>query len=129
MANVSGAVAPQTKAGSAKEVTTASFRADVLSASMRQPVLVDFWAPWCGPCKQLAPALEKAVADSGGKVKLVKMNIDDHPQVAGQLGIQSIPAVIAFDKGQPIDGFVGALQNTQIRGFIERLVGPLTGEI
>ena len=91
MANVSGAVAPQPKAGSVKEVTTASFRADVLTASTRQPVLVDFWAPWCGPCKQLAPALEKAVADSGGKVALVKMNIDEHPQIAGQLGIQSIP--------------------------------------
>jgi putative thioredoxin len=128
MANVSGAIAPQTKAASAvKEVTTASFRADVLTASTRQPVLVDFWAPWCGPCKQLAPALEKAVADAGGKVALVKMNIDDHPQIAGQLGIQSIPAVIAFDKGQPVDGFVGALPESQIRGFIERLVGPLEG--
>ncbi len=128
MANVSGAVAPQTKPGSVKEVTTASFRADVLTASTRQPVLVDFWAPWCGPCKQLAPALEKAVADSGGKVALVKMNIDEHPQIAGQLGIQSIPAVIAFDKGQPVDGFVGALPESQIRGFIERLVGPLQNE-
>src|SRR5271167_3120487 len=127
MANVSGAVAPQPKAGSAKEVTAASFRADVLTASTRQPVLVDFWAPWCGPCKQLAPALEKAVADSGGKVTLVKMNIDEHPQIAGQLGIQSIPAVIAFDKGQAVDGFVGALPESQIRGFIERLVGPLEG--
>ena len=128
MANVSGAIAPQTKAGAVKEVTTASFRADVLTASTRQPVLVDFWAPWCGPCKQLAPALEKAVADSGGKVTLVKMNIDEHPQIAGQLGIQSIPAVIAFDKGQPVDGFVGALPESQIRGFIERLVGPLQNE-
>jgi len=128
MANVSGAVAPQDKAGAVKEVTTASFRAEVLTASMRQPVLVDFWAPWCGPCKQLAPALEKAVADSGGKVALVKMNIDDHPQIAGQLGIQSIPAVIAFDKGQPVDGFVGALPESQIRGFIERLAGPLENE-
>ena len=128
MANVSSAIAPQAKAASAvKEVTTASFRADVLAASTKQPVLVDFWAPWCGPCKQLAPALEKAVADSGGKVTLVKMNIDDHPQIAGQLGIQSIPAVIAFDKGQPVDGFVGALPESQIRGFIERLVGPLEG--
>jgi putative thioredoxin len=126
MANVSGAVAPQAKAASSvKEVTTASFRADVLAASTKQPVLVDFWAPWCGPCKQLAPALEKAVADSGGKVALVKMNIDEHPQIAGQLGIQSIPAVIAFDKGQAVDGFVGALPESQIRGFIERLVGPI----
>jgi putative thioredoxin len=110
-----------------KDVTTASFREEVLVASTKQPVLVDFWAPWCGPCKQLAPALEKAVAAAGGKVRLVKMNIDDHPQIAGQLGIQSIPAVIAFEKGQPVDGFMGALPETQVRGFIERLVGPLTG--
>jgi putative thioredoxin len=113
-------------ASAVKDVTTASFGQEVIAASQRQPVLVDFWAPWCGPCKQLAPALEKAVADSGGKVRLVKMNIDDHPQIAGQLGIQSIPAVIAFDKGQPIDGFMGALPEGQVRGFIERLVGPLT---
>jgi putative thioredoxin len=128
MSNISGALAPQPKAGSVKDVTAASFRADVLTASTRQPVLVDFWAPWCGPCKQLAPALEKAVADSGGKVTLVKMNIDEHPEIAGQLGIQSIPAVIAFDKGQPVDGFVGALPDSQIRGFIERLVGPIQSE-
>ena len=114
-------------ASKVKDVTTASFKADVLAASTRQPVLVDFWAPWCGPCKQLAPVLEKAVADSKGKVQLVKMNIDEHPQIAGQLGIQSIPAVIAFDKGQPVDGFMGALPESQVRGFIERLVGPLTG--
>jgi putative thioredoxin len=123
LGNDSGGAAPAT---AVKDVTTASFGPDVIAASQRQPVLVDFWAPWCGPCKQLAPALEKAVADSGGKVKLVKMNIDDHPQIAGQLGIQSIPAVIAFDKGQPIDGFMGALPESQVRGFIERLVGPLT---
>ena len=110
-----------------KDVTTATFKADVLNASQRQPVLVDFWAPWCGPCKQLAPVLEKAVADTKGKVTLVKMNIDDHPQIPGQLGIQSIPAVIAFERGQPIDGFMGALPESQVRGFIERLVGPLTG--
>ena len=114
--------------GAVKDVTTASFKADVLTASMRQPVLVDFWAPWCGPCKQLAPVLEKAVADSKGKVTLVKMNIDEHPQIAGQLGIQSIPAVIAFEKGQPVDGFMGALPESQVRGFIERLVGPLTAD-
>ena len=85
---------------------------------MKQPVLVDFWAPWCGPCKQLAPALEKAVAATKGRVRLTKMNIDDHPQIAGQLGIQSIPAVIAFDKGQPVDGFVGALPESQIKTFL-----------
>jgi len=114
-------------ASTVKDVTTASFKADVLNASLKGPVLVDFWAPWCGPCKQLAPVLEKAVADSKGKVTLVKMNIDDHPQIPGQLGIQSIPAVIAFERGQPIDGFMGALPESQVRGFIERLVGPLTG--
>jgi putative thioredoxin len=108
-----------------KDTTTASFRQDVIAESMRQPVLVDFWAPWCGPCKQLTPILEKAVKAAGGKVKLVKMNIDDHPQIAGQLGVQSIPAVFAFQRGQPVDGFMGALPESQIKGFIERLVGPL----
>jgi putative thioredoxin len=108
-----------------KDTTTATFRQDVIAESMNQPVLVDFWAPWCGPCKQLTPVLEKAVQAAGGKVKLVKMNIDEHPQIAGQLGIQSIPAVFAFQRGQPVDGFMGALPEGQIKGFIERLVGPL----
>lgn len=108
-----------------KDVTTASFRQDVIAESARQPVLVDFWAPWCGPCKQLGPVLEKAVAASGGKVKMVKMNIDDHPEIAGQLGIQSIPAVIAFQRGQPVDGFVGALPESQIKQFLERIAGPM----
>jgi len=108
-----------------KDVTTSSFRQDVVADSMAQPVLVDFWAPWCGPCKQLGPVIERVVAAAKGRVKLVKMNIDDHPEIAGQLGIQSIPAVIAFSKGQPVDGFVGALPESQITGFIERLVGPV----
>ena len=109
-----------------KDTTTASFRADVIAESANQPVLVDFWAPWCGPCKQLTPILEKAVKAAKGKVKLVKMNIDDHPQIAGQLGVQSIPAVFAFDRGQPVDGFMGALPESQIKSFIERLIGPVT---
>lgn len=108
-----------------KDTTTKDFRQDVLMESMKQPVLVDFWAPWCGPCKQLTPVIEKVVKAAKGKVKLVKMNIDEHPQVAGQLGVQSIPAVFAFQRGQPVDGFMGALPESQIRGFIERLVGPL----
>jgi len=114
-------------AESIKDVTTASFSADVIQESRKQPVLVDFWAPWCGPCKQLAPILEKVVRASGGKVKLVKMNIDDHPSVAGQLGIQSIPAVIAFKNGQPVDGFMGAVPETQIRDFIDRVGGRGAG--
>ena len=108
-----------------KDTTTATFREDVLTDSLRQPVLVDFWAPWCGPCKQLTPIIEKVVKSAAGKVKLVKMNIDEHPQIAGQLGIKSIPAVIAFQRGQPVDGFMGALPETQVKQFIERLVGPL----
>jgi putative thioredoxin len=111
--------------GLVKDTTTAAFRQDVIQESAKQPVLVDFWAPWCGPCKQLTPVIEKAVKAAGGKVKLVKMNIDEHPQIPGQLGIQSIPAVIAFTKGQPVDGFMGALPESQVKGFIERLVGPL----
>ncbi len=108
-----------------KDTTTQNFRVDVLSESIKQLVLVDFWAPWCGPCKQLTPILEKAVKAAGGKVKLVKMNIDEHPQIAGQLGVQSIPAVFAFQKGQPVDGFMGALPESQVKAFIERLVGPM----
>ena len=110
-----------------KDVTTASFRADVIAESMHRSVLVDFWAPWCGPCKQLTPVLEKAVKAAGGKVTLAKMNIDDHPDIAGRLGIQSIPAVIAFQRGQPVDGFMGALPESQVKSFIERLVGPVVG--
>ena len=107
-----------------KDTTTTGFRQDVIAESMKQPVLVDFWAPWCGPCKQLTPIIEKVVTGFGGKVKLVKMNIDEHPQIAGQLGIQSIPAVYAFDRGQPVDGFMGALPEGKVREFVEKLVGP-----
>lgn len=107
-----------------KDTTTAAFTKDVLEESRHQPVLVDFWAPWCGPCKQLAPALEKVVNEGKGRVKLVKLNIDDHPSIPGQLGIQSIPAVIAFVNGRPVDGFMGAVPESQIRQFIDKLAGP-----
>jgi putative thioredoxin len=112
-----------------KDTTTQDFRQDVLMESMKQPVLVDFWAPWCGPCKQLTPVIEKVVKAAKGKVKLVKMNIDEHPQVAGQLGVQSIPAVFAFQKGQPVDGFMGALPESQLKNFIERLIGPMGADL
>jgi putative thioredoxin len=111
--------------GLIKETTTQTFMADVVQESMKQPVLVDFWAEWCGPCKQLTPVIEKAVKAANGKVKLVKMDIDKYPQIAGQLGVQSIPAVFAFSKGQPVDGFMGALPESQVKAFIERLVGPV----
>src|SRR5208282_348715 len=110
------------------ETTTARFRADVLEASMRRVVLVDFWAPWCGPCRQLAPSLERLVKATGGKVRLVKMNIDEQPEIAAQLGVKSIPAVVAFQRGRPADGFVGLLPDSQIKGFPERLVRPIGPE-
>jgi putative thioredoxin len=112
-----------------KDTTTQAFLKDVIEESKRQPVLVDFWAPWCGPCKQLTPILEKAVRTAKGKVKLAKMNIDEHPQIPGQMGIQSIPAVIAFVNGQPADGFMGALPESQVVAFLERLTkGSIGGE-
>lgn len=107
-----------------KDTTTANFQADVIAESRNQPVLIDFWAPWCGPCKQLTPRLEAAVRKAGGKVKLVKMNIDEHPSIPGQMGVQSIPAVVAFHNGQPVDGFMGAVPDSQIEEFIAKLAGP-----
>lgn len=112
-----------------KDTTTAAFAADVIRESRNQPVLVDFWAPWCGPCRQLAPALEKVVREARGRVKLVKLNIDEHPAIPGQLGIQSIPAVIAFKDGQPVDGFMGAVPESQIREFINRVAQGGGGRI
>jgi putative thioredoxin len=104
-----------------KETTTQTFVKDVIEESRHQPVLIDFWAPWCGPCRQLTPVLEKVVRNAKGKVKLVKMNIDEHPAIPGQMGIQSIPAVIAFVNGQPADGFMGAVPESQVNAFIEKL--------
>jgi putative thioredoxin len=114
-----------------KDTTDASFVADVIEGSKAQPVIVDFWAPWCGPCKQLGPMIEKVVAENNGKVKLVKVNIDENPQYAGQLRVQSIPAVFAFVDGRPVDGFMGALPESQIRQFISRLskMGSLADQI
>ncbi len=112
---------------SIKDTTTQTFVKDVIEESKRQPVLVDFWAPWCGPCKQLGPVLEKAVRAAKGKVKLTKMNIDEHPQIPGQMGIQSIPAVIAFVDGKPADGFMGALPESQVIAFLERLTKDRIG--
>jgi putative thioredoxin len=110
-----------------KDTTTQTFVKDVIEESKRQPVLVDFWAEWCGPCKQLGPVLEKVVRAAKGKVKLVKMDIDKHPTIPGQLGIQSIPAVFAFVNGQPVDGFLGALPEGQITAFIERVTKDRIG--
>ncbi|MFD0985756.1 thioredoxin [Methyloligella solikamskensis] len=109
--------------GFIKNTTTAEFVKDVVEASRDVPVLVDFWAPWCGPCKQLAPLLEKAVRAAKGQVRLVKLNIDEHPEIPGQMGVQSIPAVFAFKNGQPVDGFMGAMPESKIEAFIARLIG------
>src|SRR3954449_3134056 len=114
--------------GLVKDTTTQGFMKDVIEESRRQPVLVDFWAEWCGPCKQLGPVLEKAVNAAKGKVKLVKMDIDKHPAIPGQMGIQSIPAVIAFVNGQPADGFMGAVPESQVTAFIGKLTAGMPGE-
>jgi putative thioredoxin len=113
--------------GLIKDTTTQTFVKDVVEESKHQPVLIDFWAPWCGPCKQLTPVLEKVVRAAKGRVKLVKMNIDEHPAIPGQMGIQSIPAVIAFVNGQPADGFMGALPENQVVAFLERLTKDRIG--
>ena len=121
MAGAAGGGAAGGEAGPV-DVTTQSFVAEVIEASKDRVVLVDFWAGWCGPCKQLAPVIERVVASYGGAVKLAKMDIDAHPAVAGQLGVQSLPTVLAFAKGQPVDGFMGAVPESEIRAFIERVI-------
>ena len=113
--------------GNISDATDQSFMAEVVEASNTQPVLVDFWAPWCGPCKSLTPVLEKVVNGQNGKVKLVKVNIDENPDIAGQMGVRSIPAVFAFDKGRPVDGFQGALPESQIKQFIDKILGGTDG--
>jgi putative thioredoxin len=110
-----------------KDSSLSTFAADVLDASVETPVIVDFWAPWCGPCKQLTPLLERAVTDAKGKVRLVKVNIDENPEIAQQLRIQSIPTVYAFKNGQPVDGFMGAIPESQIKTFIQGLIAGAAG--
>jgi putative thioredoxin len=122
-----GQAAPATTDNLVSDTTAQTFMKDVIEESRTRPVLVDFWAPWCGPCKTLTPTIEKVVRAAKGKVKLVKMNIDEHPQVAQQLGIQSIPTVFAFVNGQPVDGFMGALPENQVAAFIERIAGKNEG--
>ena len=124
--NAGGDAAPA--ADLIKDATEATFMTDVIEASQTVPIVVDFWAPWCGPCRQLTPALESAVTDARGKVKLVKVNVDENQAIAAQLRIQSIPTVYAFWQGQPIDGFQGALPGSEIKTFIDRLIDASGGE-
>jgi putative thioredoxin len=126
--------APAADGALVKEITEATFLEDVVEASKEVPVIVDFWAPWCGPCRTLGPALEAAVQAAGGKVKMVKVNVDESQQIAAQLRIQSIPTVYAFYDGQPVDGFQGALPQSQVNQFVEKMAalaseGPLAAAI
>jgi putative thioredoxin len=126
-ATPAAAPAPPAAGDVIKDTTTAGFMKDVIEASRQSIVLVDFWAEWCGPCKQLTPIIEKVVRSYGGKVKLVKMNIDQHPSIPSQLRVQSIPMVFAFRDGRPLDAFQGAQPESQVRAFIDRILGEEAG--
>lgn len=110
-----------------QDITHQNLEADLVNASLAQPVLLDIWAPWCGPCKTLGPLLEHVVEQTKGAVKLVKVNIDENPEIAQQLRIQSIPTVYAFKNGQPVDGFMGAIPESQIKSFVQALTGAAPG--
>jgi putative thioredoxin len=120
--NVTSAPAATPPAALVKDSTDRAFKADVIDASLEAPVLVDFWAPWCGPCRTLSPTIEKVVNEKAGKIRLVKINIDENPSIAGQLGVQSIPAVFAFAGGRPVDAFIGAYPESEVRKFADKVI-------
>jgi len=120
--NISSTPAATPPVALVKDSTDRAFKADVIDASLEAPVLVDFWAPWCGPCRSLSPNIEKVVKEKAGKIRLVKINIDENPSIAGQLGVQSIPAVFAFAGGRPVDAFLGNIPESEVRKFADKVI-------